>query len=117
MKIVGKRSPGVAAMALLTAVLLAPVSAWAQQGSGYYRGHMWDGGWHAWLFGPMMMILFIGLVVVAVIIVVRWLGDEGRGSATKRSADKTPIEILEERFARGEIDKDEFEERRRALDK
>lgn len=107
-------SPGRVAT-LLSVLLLLPSYAWSQQGGGYYRGHMWDGGWHGWLFGPMMMILFIGLVVVAVVIVVRWLGDGSGEAATKRSSEKSPIAILEERFARGEIDKEEFEERRRVL--
>lgn len=97
----------------LFALLLWPSLASAQQGGGYYRGHMWDGGWHGWLFGPMMMLLFVGLVVVVVVIVVRWAGNGE--TAPGRSPDKSPIEILEERFARGEIDKEEFEERRRVL--
>jgi len=104
-------------LATLSLLLSTLSRAWAQSGGGYYRGHMWDGGWPGWLFGPMMMILFLALVVVAVVVVVRWLGDGGRTNDHKDRPEKSPVAILEERFARGEIDKDELEERRRVLEK
>jgi putative membrane protein len=96
--------------------LLVSPHVWAQQESRYYHGHMWDGGWHAWVFGPMMMILFVVLVVVGIVLTVRWLGDGERGGSAG-PASRTPFAILEERFARGEIDKEEFEERRKVLEK
>lgn len=96
----------------LLAGLLLPLAAQAQ---GYaYRSHMWDDGW-GWghmIFGSLMMIVFFGGIIVLIILAVRWLGGPGRGGpGTGRQA----IDILRERFARGEIDKAEFEERRRAL--
>lgn len=76
---------------------------------------MWNGGWYGWFFGPIMMIVFIAVAVVVVVLLVRWLGGIGHGGAPHVSPGKTPLDILEERFARGEIDKEEFEERRRLL--
>lgn len=81
-----------------------------------YGGHMWDGGWYGWFFGPLMMIVFLAVAVVVVVLVVRWIGGTGYGSAPHIPPAKTPLDILKERFARGEIDKDEFEERRRLLE-
>ena len=46
---------------------------------------------------------------------VRWLGAGSHGSVPHVPAGKTPLDILRERIARGEIDKEEFEERRRVL--
>lgn len=77
---------------------------------------MWDGGWYGWLFGPMMMILFIALLVVAVIVIARWLGADNRDISSGRIPDKTPLDILKERLAHGEIDRDEFEARRKLLE-
>jgi putative membrane protein len=85
-------------------------------------GMMWDGGW-AWMmfFGPLMMILFVAAVVVLVAFALRWLtghgpqGPHGVGHPPVSPPGKTPLDILKERFARGEIDKAEFEERRRVL--
>jgi putative membrane protein len=47
-----------------------------------------------------------------VVLIVRWLGVGAGGQAP---AGKVPLDILKERFARGEIDKAEFEDRRRVL--
>lgn len=93
----------------------APISSgWAQQGGSYYGPHMWGGGW--WMFfGPLMMIFFVAVIVAAVVLLVRWLGGFGQGIAHHPSLGKAPLDILKERFARGEIDKEEFEERRRVL--
>jgi putative membrane protein len=68
---------------------------------------------------PIMMIIFVGGVVVLVVLAIRWLAGGGthHGGQTTAASEKTPLGILEERFARGEIDKDEFEERRRVLGK
>lgn len=100
----------------LLAGLRLPTIAWAQQQGPQYPGpHMWNGGWYGWFFGPIMMIVFIAVTVVGVVLLVRWLGGIGHGGAPHASPGKTPLDILEERFARGEIDKEEFEERRRLL--
>ncbi len=100
--------------AALLAALSVPMLAWADQvgeaGSGH--GQMWGHGWGGMIFGSLMMIVFIALIVGVVVLVVRWLGGGGPAQGSK---PKAALEILEERFARGEIDKDEFEERRRAL--
>jgi putative membrane protein len=74
---------------------------------------MWNGG--PWMFfGPLMMIIFFATIVVVAVLVARWLGHPGQGKV-RHSPPRTPLDILKERFARGEIDKEEFEERRRVL--
>ena len=93
--------------------LTLPWLAWADAaGDGAYgHGHMWGSGGH-WIFGPIMMVLFVAVIVAVVVLVVRWLGGAGGGPGAKPKAAQ---DILEERFARGEIDKEEFEQRRQAL--
>ena len=66
-------------------------------------------------FGPLMMIVFIAALVAAVVVMVRWFGGSHGGTPPPTSG-RTSLDILKERFARGEIDKEEFEERRRVLD-
>ena len=87
------------------------------------QAHTWGGGWHdgwGWghmFFGSFMMLLFWGALVILIILAVRYMGGGpargGDGPAQKNRA----IDILEERYARGEIDKEEFEERRNLLSK
>ena len=100
--------------AALPGILGLSSAAWAEQAGPGYGPHMWHGG--GWMFfGPVMMIGFIAVLVVVVVLVVRWLGGTGPGQAPSSPPAGTPLDILKERFARGEIDKDEFEERRRVL--
>jgi putative membrane protein len=100
-------------------VALTSGAALAQQppDADWYPHMMWwGGGWYAMIFGPLFMILVLALLVAGVVILVRWAG--GPWTAPPPHATppaRTPLDILRERFARGEIDKDEFEERRRVL--
>jgi len=68
------------------------------------------------IFGPLFMILVLAVVIAAVVLLVRWMGGPSQGTAPHQMPPgRTPLDILKERFARGEIDKQEFEERRRVL--
>jgi putative membrane protein len=104
-----------AALSLLTAFGVT-LPAWAQATREGYGSHMWGGG-YGWFFMPIMMIVFIAVTVVVIVLIVRWIG--GTGHPPPHTAHgppgKTALDILKERFARGEIDKEEFEERRKVL--
>lgn len=105
--------------AAASAMALAPAWVWAQQRSDAnrygYGPHMmdWAGGWYGMIFGPLFMILVLAVVIALAVLLVRWLGGPWHG--TQAPPGRTPLDILRERFARGEIDKQEFEERRRVL--
>jgi len=71
---------------------------------------MWIGGW--WM--ALWMLLFWSVVILLVIWGVRAISGEGPGAG--RAGVSSALQILEERFARGEIDRDEFEERRSSLE-
>lgn len=104
------------AVAALAAISTIPSFAWAQARGDYYGPHMWDGGWYGMFVGPLMMIVFIALAVAVIVPLVRWLVGSGRAGTATARPDKTAIDILRERYARGEIDKAEFDERRRVLE-
>lgn len=80
-------------------------------------GHWGEfGGWGMG-FGLIFMILFWVLVVVGIAVLIRWLVRESRNTGQPQPRDKTPLEIVQERYARGEIDREEYEQKRRDLEK
>ena len=102
-----------------SALTLMHSAVWAQAPSDAdryaYGPHMmwWGGGWYGMIFGPLFMILVLAVLIAAVVLLVRWAG--GPWQRTAPPPGRTPLDILKERFARGEIDKNEFEERRRVI--
>lgn len=60
------------------------------------------------------MLFFWGLIIAAIVVLVRALAPAPRGT-TAELHPRTPQDILGERYARGEIDKTEFEQKKRDL--
>jgi putative membrane protein len=73
---------------------------------------MMDGGMWSWFAWMALFLVVLAAVVIGSIFVTRSLWKRGDGSPSHRNL---ALEILKERYARGEIDRDEFEERRRLL--
>ena len=99
-----------AAMTGVSAFLASPAVA---QGISDRDGWWMNGGWGHMAFGGVMMVVFWGGVILIVVCLSRGLG--GLGQRDGSSSRQAPLEILQERFARGEIDEKEYEERRRIL--
>jgi len=78
----------------------------------------WGWGMHPmwWMWGAggfvmmLMMLVFWGLVIAGVVLGVRWLLGQSREPRADRALD-----ILRERYARGDIGKEEFEAKKRDL--
>ncbi len=97
------------------ATMLISLPAFAQEaGGGRYGYHMGDWGWGHMIFGSIFMLLFWAAVIIGIVAVVRWLMSAGHGPAGAHARDSA-LDTLRDRFARGEIDKEEFEERKKHL--
>lgn len=65
-------------------------------------------GWWGMGFGMVLMLLFWILVILCIAVLIRWL--IAQSSPSRGSRDKTPLEIVQERYARGEIDREEYDQ-------
>jgi putative membrane protein len=73
-----------------------------------FGGHGWGMGWgmgFGWILGLFFLAVIIWIVVKTV----------NQNNNTRNSGSKSAIDILKERYARGEIDKKEFDERKKDL--
>ena len=72
---------------------------------------MWDWGtgwWGAFAWVPMIL-LWVGLIVLLVWVVMKIVTDRSTGSKSD------PMDIAKERYAKGEISKEEFEQIKKDL--
>jgi putative membrane protein len=103
---------------LFVSFFFCPFPVFAQPGGGY-DGRFWGpGGMHGWgmgWFGILFMAFFWIALIVGLVLLIKWVVQ------SKRSMDGAPghgsraMDILRERYAQGEIDKKEFEEKKRDL--
>lgn len=78
---------------------------------------MWgDYGWGWGMgFGMISVVLFWVLVILGIAVLVKWVAGGSSGAAGQPAA-KTALDILKERYARGEIGRDEFEQKKRDIE-
>ena len=99
-------------LAVVLSVAGVPLVLWAQERPYERWGmhNMWE-QWGIGMIGMMlMMLVFWGLLIVALVLGIRWLVKQGREPRTDSALD-----ILRQRYARGEINKEEFETKKREL--
>ena len=80
---------------------------WGMMGPGMMGGFGW--GWYM----PVIMIVFWGLVIWGIIALAR--GVSSPRSTDSYASAESALEILKRRYARGEITKQEYEERKKDL--
>jgi len=73
---------------------------WGEYGNGWGMG-----------FG---MLFFWGVLIVALVVLGKYIW--GSGICAGRDREKNALDILKERYARGEIEREEFEQKKRDLD-
>jgi putative membrane protein len=91
---------------------------WPSLAAAQERPHEWGWGmhpmwgmWGVWGIGMMlMMLVFWVVVIVGIVLGIRWLLSQGNFTR----ADSA-LQVLRERYARGEINKDEFDAKKRDL--
>lgn len=71
----------------------------------------WGGGWG--ILGAAHMLLWWVLIILGIAVLAKLLF--GAGSQDRHGAGGNALEILKERYARGEIGKEEFEQKKRDL--
>ena len=80
---------------------------------------MWHGGFGFGPWGGLLGLLIVVLLIVGVVSLFIWLTQSSRPAPPPPAPPPPPadpaLQILRERFARGEIAQAEFEERKRAL--
>jgi putative membrane protein len=70
--------------------------------------HFYNSGW-AMGWGMLWMVLWWLVPILGIVALALWIG------GTRRRREKTALDILKERYARGEIEQEEFMRKKREL--
>lgn len=116
----GKKSIAkfICSASLLAAGLFNAPSVLAQPNrySDWHMGRWMMSDWGMGWFGMIFMIVFWALIIGGVILLIKWLiqGSAGGGRFASKPGSKA-MDILKERYARGEISRNEFESMKKDL--
>ncbi len=83
-------------------------------GWGMGPGMMGWGSGMGW-FGMIFMVAFWIAVIVGIVFLIRWLVVSTGTGSLRASSEESALEIVKRRYARGEIEREEFEEKRKNL--
>lgn len=60
------------------------------------------------------MIFWIA-VIIGIVFLIKWLMEQGRTDRRMSPTEESALDILKKRYAKGEINKEEFEQKKRDL--
>ncbi len=104
------------AVLVLSNLYLSPALAQSGRYGNWHMGRWMTGGWGVGWFGMLFNLLFWGLIIVGLVFLIRWLIqttiDKDQSGVNLGS---NAMEILKERYARGEINRGEFESMKKDL--
>ena len=97
---------------IAASILGYTATAWAQGAPDSPKAPwemMHDWGWGGMWLMPLFGMAWFALMIVVIVLLVRWLarGNDGRGAQARTARD-----ILDERYARGDIDREEYLQRK-----
>ena len=124
----GNRGPLIVLGVLVLVVLLIPMLGLGMMGPGMmgpgmmgaYGGQSGQSPGSSWSWGLAMglgmlaMLAFWGALIVGVVMLVRWLLTSTGGFGSR--GGQTPLEVLQHRYAAGEISREEYSQMRRELE-
>ena len=114
----GTRNLAIGLLVALAVIVLLPLFIGGTMMGGMmgrWGDGMWSwGGWGMGL-GAIFMLVFWGIIIAAIVLVVRWMAQPSGGAHPPTTKEESALEILQKRYARGEINKEEYEQKRRDL--
>lgn len=75
----------------------------------------WEYGYGMGWFGFILMAAFWIAIIIGIVFLIRWLVISTRPEGSAPKSEDSALDILKKRYARGEIDRQEFEQRRKDL--
>lgn len=98
----------------LSGLLTSAAQAHTDDALGFWH-HGWDWDWSHMTFGWFWMLLILGGGTLLVALLAWWLSHRSRNIESSSSQQAPTLELLQERYARGDIDKGEFKQFKRLL--
>ena len=100
----------------LTPVLVTAATSACAQPYGRYSDRMMGPGYHGFWGMGWMALLFWALIAIGLVLLIRWVVQMTNDRKSSTNSGQRAIEILKERYAKGEIDKTEFDRMKKDLE-
>ena len=104
------------AILVLSNIFISPVLAQSGRYGNWHMGRWMSGGWGMGWFGMIFMVIFWGLVIFGIVTFVKWVvQNPNKKGHSGYTASPNAMDILKERYAKGDITLDEFETMKKAI--
>ena len=100
----------------LSSIYLSPAFAIGGRNNNWHMDRWMMGGWGMGWFGMIFMVIFWGLVIFGIVTFVKWVvQNPNKKGHSGYTASPNAMDILKERYAKGDITLDEFETMKKAI--